>query len=546
MFVNRLIAGVRGLLAKDFVLVWLILVATGLWLRPLTPVDETRAATVAWEMWNSGNFLVPHLNGQPYSHKPPLLQWSMHALWLLFGVNEWAARLAAPLFGLANLLLSAALARRLWPQDRAAERLVPWLLLAMPIWAIWTSLTLYDMLVTCFTLLGMLGVVRAAAGEQRWSWSLLALAIGGGILSKGPAILLLALPTALLAPWWMERKPKRGWGSWYRGMGAAIGAGALLGLAWAVPAGLAGGEEYRNLIFWGQSAGRIANSFAHKRPLWWYLELMPILLFPWFWWPPLWRGLRTMQIDAGQRFCLVQMGFVLAAFSLISGKQVHYLLPAYPAAALLFARRLGAADAAPSPWARLPVAVLVLLAGLVLLALALTPWAGGNGTIRLVAEAPLVAKLMVLASGLALLLWPFRSSFAAIRGVTLMVLVVLIAAHVGFREIGMRLFDLAPISARLAEVEAAGAPLANWRKYSGEFGFLGRLTRTIAEVDNLPALEQWLNSHPDGYLVVRTKLDSPVGAGVVFSQPFKGSRRIELWRADAAALRLRSGASWAD
>ena len=67
---------------------WLALLLAGLMLRPLTPVDETRAVSVAWEMWQRGDFLVPYLNGQPYSHKPPLLQWCIHLSWLLFGVNE--------------------------------------------------------------------------------------------------------------------------------------------------------------------------------------------------------------------------------------------------------------------------------------------------------------------------------------------------------------------------------------------------------------------------------------------------------------------------
>ena len=42
------------------------------------PVDETRYLAVAWDMWREGNFLVPHLNGEPYSHKPPLLFWLIH------------------------------------------------------------------------------------------------------------------------------------------------------------------------------------------------------------------------------------------------------------------------------------------------------------------------------------------------------------------------------------------------------------------------------------------------------------------------------------
>jgi len=78
---------------------WLVLMATALKFRPLLPVDETRYLAVAWEMWRDGNFIVPHLNGMTYSHKPPLLFWLMHLGWSIFGVNDWWPRLVAPLFG---------------------------------------------------------------------------------------------------------------------------------------------------------------------------------------------------------------------------------------------------------------------------------------------------------------------------------------------------------------------------------------------------------------------------------------------------------------
>ena len=38
---------------------WAAFAAASIWLRPLWPVDETRYASVAWEMWLRGDFLVP-------------------------------------------------------------------------------------------------------------------------------------------------------------------------------------------------------------------------------------------------------------------------------------------------------------------------------------------------------------------------------------------------------------------------------------------------------------------------------------------------------
>ncbi|MDO9006664.1 MAG: glycosyltransferase family 39 protein, partial [Thiobacillus sp.] len=49
------------------------LTAVALLVRPLTPIDETRYVSAAWEMWLRGDFLVPYKNGEPYSHKPPFM-----------------------------------------------------------------------------------------------------------------------------------------------------------------------------------------------------------------------------------------------------------------------------------------------------------------------------------------------------------------------------------------------------------------------------------------------------------------------------------------
>jgi 4-amino-4-deoxy-L-arabinose transferase-like glycosyltransferase len=99
-------------------LIWAILIAVSLYSRPLLPIDETRYAAVAWEMWFRNDFLVPHLNGESYSHKPPLLFWLIALSWKLFGVNEMSLRLISPLFSLAALYLSGSIARVLWP-DRS-------------------------------------------------------------------------------------------------------------------------------------------------------------------------------------------------------------------------------------------------------------------------------------------------------------------------------------------------------------------------------------------------------------------------------------------
>src|SRR5512147_910860 len=125
---------------------WMLLSVASIWLRPLWPVDETRYASVAWEMWLRGDLLVPYVNGEPYSHKPPLLFWLIHLGWALFGVHDWWPRLVAPLCALAALPLLQMLARLLWPEDEDSAPFAGWVLLGTSLFAAFVTLLMFDLL----------------------------------------------------------------------------------------------------------------------------------------------------------------------------------------------------------------------------------------------------------------------------------------------------------------------------------------------------------------------------------------------------------------
>lgn len=315
---------------------WLALLLTTLATRPLVPIDETRYVTVAWEMWQRGDFLVPHLNGLPYSHKPPLLFWLMHGGWWLFGVNEWWPRLVPALAALANVALVRQLAKRLWPEEEAAAELSPWILSGFLAWAFYSTAVLFDMLVVCGVLGVLYGLVLARDERPFLGFSLAALGTCFGLFAKGPVVLAFALPPILLGPWWARGVRPWRWG--LGGLGAL--AAAVLGiLAWALPAARAGGEAYSRAILWGQTADRVVAATAHPEPFWWYAAVLPLMLLPFSLWPALWRRLRPLTLaDSGVRLCLAATVPSLLVMSLISAKQPHYLLAALPPLALVAAR----------------------------------------------------------------------------------------------------------------------------------------------------------------------------------------------------------------
>ncbi len=474
-----------GMLA---VLAWVAIVT-----RPLTPIDETRYVSVAWDMWLRGDFLGPFKNGQPYSPKPPFIFWMFHAGWALFGVSDWWPRLVSPLFSAGALVLTALLARRLWPRHAGLGGQAALVLASTLLWIVFSTSAMFDVMLAFWVLLGMHGILGAADG-RRSGFVMLGIAIGMGVLTKGPVILLHLLPVTVLAPWW---NPGLTWRRWFGGVLLAVLLGAAIALAWAIPAGFAGGEAYRNAIFWGQTANRMVESFAHRRPVWWYLPLLPIMLFPWFVWPGFWQALnrrRREGLDRGMRFCLAWMLPVLVAFSFISGKQPHYLIPLFPAFALLTARLL---TERPSMRVGLPV-LLVAALGIALVLAA-------SGRVHALHDE--VAALPPVWTGAALVALALAVWWAGRRGVSAgwtlaalgaatMVLVQVAAMHALHS-----LYDLKPMARAIRAVQDEGRVVANLSTYHAQYQFLGRLEQPLVELRGAEAAS-WLAAHPDAYAVV--------------------------------------------
>ena len=498
--------------------------------RPLTPIDETRYVSAAWEMWLRGDFLVPFKNGAPYSDKPPFLFWMFQAGWALFGVNDWWPRLVLPLFSAGGLLLTYGLSGRLWPRHAGLGGQAALVLASALLWIVFSTSVMFDVMLTFWVLLGLHGLLGATDGK-RSGFVLLGIAIGLGVLTKGPVILLHLLPVAALAPWW---NPGLRWGRWFGGLLLAVLLGAAIALAWALPAGMAGGEAYRNAIFWGQTANRMVESFAHRRPFWWYLPLLPLLLFPWFAWPAWWKALaqhRRAGLDRGSRFCLAWMLPVFIAFCFISGKQPHYLVPLFPAFALLTARVLAErADARVG----LPALLAVALGGVMILAAI-----GQIQALRsqVVALPPAWPGVVLIA--LAGMVWMAgRRGVApvpnlALLGAALMALVQVDAMH----SIEPK-YDVKSMALAIKQVQEEGRPVANIATYHAQYQFLGRLERPLVEVTGASAT-QWLAAHPEGYAVVYLHGSSKVGAiPARYKQAYRGDNAVLVDARTAAKLLL--------
>ncbi|MCG6929890.1 MAG: glycosyltransferase family 39 protein [Desulfofustis sp.] len=487
---------------RTWLALWAVLLAAALCSRPLIPIDETRYLSVAWEMWQNGDFLVPHINGVPYSHKPPLLFWLIHCVWAIFGVGELSARLVAPLWGLISILLTLKMAQRLWPDKPQIRAAVPYIMLGALIWSVYSTFTMFDTLLTGCVLLSMHSVYSASL--KRWapfSWMLAGLFIGLGILAKGPIVCVYVLPAIVCAPVWV--KPHTvSWPLWYLGALFSTALGVGVALCWALPAASAGGEEYAKAILLHQTADRVINSFAHNRPFFWYLTIVPLLFFPWFFWPPSWRTTRYQWKEPGTRFCLVSIVAAFVLLSSISGKQMHYVLPAMPLAALLIARNLANLKES-KVLDRFPIFIIMVSLGIALVSLPVMSLEGGDRAV--LTKLPVWLPVLPVACAVPLLL-PTKSSGAGTRLVSVCMAALFVTLHVSLREPLHATYSQHEVARFLESAEAQKRPVAVFpADLFDQFQFSGRLTQALYPAKSLPDLMKWARRHPGGYSLLFTR-----------------------------------------
>jgi len=506
---------------------WLLLAVACIWLRPLWPVDETRYASVAWEMWQRGDFLVPYVNGEPYSHKPPLLFWLIQAGWALFGVNDWWPRLVGPLCALAAVPLTLRLGRLLWPGEREAGETAVWVLFGTLLFAAFITLTMFDLLLLDCALAGMVGVQSLVQGRRISGLLWLGAGIGLGVLAKGPVILLHVLPAAVAAPWWAPQLKGR-LVRWYRDLLLGVLLGAAIALAWALPAGWLGGEQYRQAIFWGQTAGRVAESFAHRAPFWYYLPFLPLILFPWLVWPGFWKGIAAAGLrEAGVKFLLAWLLLTLLGFSLVSGKQAKYLVPFLPSFALLAGYALTRAAAVARAWEMLPPALGFLAAAVLLGVLRADParlrqpeWVGEIPPWPLFLLALVAPILLVLGR---------METLKQVRALSFAVLAAFAIGFAGVIPAFVPYGDPGPTARHLADLQARRVPLAHLGKYHAQYNFAGRLREPIEILDH-QEVREWVRTHPDGELITVERSRAAAGnPRPDYEVPFRGAW-LQVWK----------------
>ncbi len=473
-------------------LVLLVLYA-GLWFgglgyRDLIQPDEGRYAEIPREMLVTGNWVTPRLDGFKYFEKPPLQYWATAMAYRLFGQSNATARLWTALLGFLSVLWVYVLGLRLYDRDTA--RYAALILGSGLIWVAMGHIDTLDMGVSALLgfAMGALALAQNGRGDppraRRWmlaGWAMLALAL----LSKGLIAVVLPGAAVLCYSLW-----QRDWMLWKRlHLGKGLLLMAVLSVPWFVLVSRSN-PDFLWFFFVHEHFLRYLTPEAGRYEPWWFF---PVLLLPGLL-PWLGSGLaavlrRELKWGAGggvfdvERLLWTYVAVVVTFFSISDSKLVPYILPAYPALALLAGRRLAVRRCLKAD------ALAAVLLGLALIA-------AGCGIIWLARPALPAALLAqcrpwlfgagaVLLSGGLVVRWRYSKG---LRGATILA----VAAVLAFQLLGWGYQALSPVAssrrlaASLLPLAKPGVPVYSIHRYDQALPFyLKREITPVAYRDEL-------------------------------------------------------------
>lgn len=351
--------------------IWLLLIAVAIiWFanleyRTLVKPDEGRYAEIPREMAKSGDWTTPRLNELKYFEKPPLQYWATAVAYEVFGEHQWTSRLWAGLTGFAGIVLVWFAGLRLFGREAAGYAAM--LLGSSLLYVLIGHINTLDMGVTFFMTLGIFAML-IAQGEERVKtqryWMMLAWAgMALAVLSKG--LMGLILPgTALFLYCILQRD----W-SMFKKLHFLPGLSVffLIVTPWFYLVMKANPEFFERFFIYEHYTRFTTKDLGRFQP-WYYF--VPVLLSGALPWTILmfdsllgaWRsGMRVVRVFSPERFLLIWAVFIYLFFTISGSKLPSYLLPMFPALALLMAVRLTRIRERVLMWELLPVIPMLLI-----------------------------------------------------------------------------------------------------------------------------------------------------------------------------------------
>ncbi len=351
---------------------WLLIAVALIWFanleyRTLVKPDEGRYAEIPREMVASGDWVTPRLNDLKYFEKPPLQYWATATAYTLFGEHQWTSRLWTGLTGFAGILLVWFAGLRLFGREAAGYAAL--LLSSSMLYVLMGHINTLDMGVTFFLTLGIVGLLlgqaQADMSKQR-NWMVLAWAgLALAVLSKG--LMGLVLPGAALFIYCIVQRDfgvlKRM--HWLPGLAMFF----VITVPWFMLVMKANPEFFERFFIYEHYTRFTTKDLGRYQPWYYFIPILLAGALPWtvLMFDAMWRTLRNRRLPDTifntQRFLLIWTVFIYVFFSISGSKLPSYLLPMFPALALLMGKRIAGMRERVLFWQiapAIPVALLLL------------------------------------------------------------------------------------------------------------------------------------------------------------------------------------------
>ncbi|MFO0844961.1 MAG: glycosyltransferase family 39 protein [Gemmataceae bacterium] len=304
----------------------------------LWDIDEGLNSEAAREMVQSGNYVVPTFNYKLRSAKPVLLYWLQAGSYHLFGVNETAARLPSALAALLAALATYELGRAMFGV-RAA--LLAGVVLATSVSVLGAAhFANPDALLLAFSTLTLGCYYRYWQTGRFWWVYGAAVACGLAVLAKGPVGVLLPGAVVFLFLLWQRELGR----VFDLHLGEALLIFLLVAAPWYAWVGVETKGQFLREFWFTHHLERVDTPMEkHGGSPFYYVVVLAAGLFPWsiFLGPTAahaWRRLRQADDDrAAVRLLVLWFVVCFGVFTYARTKLPNYILPLYPAAALLTA-----------------------------------------------------------------------------------------------------------------------------------------------------------------------------------------------------------------
>lgn len=346
-------------------LVAALVLIPGLTSMPVTDRDEARFAQASKQMIETGDLIDIRFQDQPRWKKPAGIYWLQAGSASLFGGVDapiWAYRLPSAFAALLAALLTLWAAR---PLIGARGALIAGLMMTTALLMVAEGhIAKTDAALAASAAAALGGLAHVFLGQGRWgAAAVFWLGIAASILLKGPIVPVIAL-FALAALWWHRDTRSR-----FRNLRVLPGLALVLILTapWLIAIWqVSDGKFFAESLGKDMAAKMASGQEKHWGPPGLYLGLVWITFWPWAALIPQAAGwaLRQRRLAWGLMLLawIVPFWLVLEA---IPTKLPHYVLPLYPALAIMVAAFV-VSDVVPARWARRLAALLIVVPGLVI------------------------------------------------------------------------------------------------------------------------------------------------------------------------------------